>query len=149
MVFNDGARSTLDSEDASHFQDHIFRRSPAWELASQFYTNNLSNINEGKKITGITSCQKGNSIYIVLLWGIFLSHLYTQCLKINAPYTSCISLLASKLQIPSAPTFGHLSSQGIPAMTSTASAPPTPMQIPPRPPPLGVCESVPISITPG
>lgn len=46
-------------------------------------------------------------------------------------------------------TFGHLSSQGIPAMTSTASAPPTPIQMAPSPPPLGVWESVPISITPG
>merc|ERR1719239_541413 len=41
-------------------------------------------------------------------------------------------------------TFGHLSSQGMSAMTSTASAPPTPMHSPPKPPPLGVCESVPI-----
>ena len=40
-------------------------------------------------------------------------------------------------------TFGHLSSQGMSAMTSTASAPPTPIQRPPRPPPLGVWESVP------
>lgn len=31
-------------------------------------------------------------------------------------------------------TLGHLSSQGIPAMTSTASAPPTPMHRPPSPP---------------
>lgn len=46
-------------------------------------------------------------------------------------------------------TLGHLSSQGIPAMTSTASAPPTPMQMLPSPPPFGVWESVPISITPG
>lgn len=46
-------------------------------------------------------------------------------------------------------TLGHLSSQGIPAMTSTASAPPTPMQMEPSPPPFGVWESVPISITPG
>ncbi len=46
-------------------------------------------------------------------------------------------------------TFGHFSSHGISAMTSTASAPPTPMQIPPRPPPLGVWLSVPINNTPG
>ena len=46
-------------------------------------------------------------------------------------------------------TLGHFNSQGIPAMTSTASAPPTPMQMPPRPPPLGVWESVPIRRTPG
>ena len=31
-------------------------------------------------------------------------------------------------------TLGHLSSHGRPAMTSTASAPPTPTRIPPRPP---------------
>merc|ERR1719443_937986 len=35
-------------------------------------------------------------------------------------------------------TLGHLSSHGMSAITSTASAPPTPMQRPPRPPPLGV-----------
>merc|ERR1711970_29495 len=35
-------------------------------------------------------------------------------------------------------TLGHFNSQGIPAMTSTASAPPTPTQTPPRPPPFGV-----------
>ncbi len=40
-------------------------------------------------------------------------------------------------------TFGHFSSQGMSAMTSTASAPPTPIQRPPRPPPFGVWESVP------
>lgn len=45
MVFNDGACSTLDREDASHLQDHIFRRTPARKLASQFYTNNLNKMN--------------------------------------------------------------------------------------------------------
>ena len=40
-------------------------------------------------------------------------------------------------------TLGHLSSHGMSAITSTASAPPTPMQRPPSPPPFGVCESVP------
>jgi hypothetical protein len=46
-------------------------------------------------------------------------------------------------------TLGHLSSQGMPAMTSTASAPPTPQATIPRPPALGVWESVPIIIPPG
>lgn len=46
-------------------------------------------------------------------------------------------------------TLGHLSSQGMPAMTSTASAPPTPQATIPRPPALGVCESVPIINPPG
>ena len=46
-------------------------------------------------------------------------------------------------------TLGHLSSQGIPAMTSTASAPPTPHATMPKPPALGVCESVPIMSPPG
>merc|ERR1719323_1640547 len=32
-------------------------------------------------------------------------------------------------------TLGHLSSQGISAITSTASAPPTPIHSPPSPPP--------------
>jgi hypothetical protein len=45
--------------------------------------------------------------------------------------------------------FGHFNSHGNPAITSTASAPPTPMHKPPRPPPFGVCESVPINNTPG
>jgi hypothetical protein len=35
-------------------------------------------------------------------------------------------------------TFGHLTSHGILAITSTASAPPTPIQSPPKPPPFGV-----------
>ena len=45
--------------------------------------------------------------------------------------------------------FGNFSSHAIPAITSTASAPPTPMAIIPRPPALTVCESVPIIIPPG
>ena len=44
---------------------------------------------------------------------------------------------------------GYSTSQGNPAMTSTASAPPTPTEMEPRPPPIGVCESVPIIISPG
>lgn len=40
-------------------------------------------------------------------------------------------------------TFGHFNSHGISAITSTASAPPTPIQRHPRPPPFGVWESVP------
>ena len=40
-------------------------------------------------------------------------------------------------------TFGALSSQGVPVIASTASAPPTPMANIPRPEALGVCESVP------
>ncbi|KNC29397.1 hypothetical protein FF38_06590 [Lucilia cuprina] len=46
-------------------------------------------------------------------------------------------------------TLGHFNSQGMLAITSTASAPPTPMHKPPRPPPLGVWESVPIINKPG
>merc|ERR1712123_118178 len=42
-------------------------------------------------------------------------------------------------------TFGHFNSHGMPAITSTASAPPTPT----HPPPFGVWESVPMSMTPG
>ena len=45
--------------------------------------------------------------------------------------------------------FGHFNSHGIPAITSTASAPPTPIAIIPSPPAFGVCESVPIIIPPG
>ncbi len=46
-------------------------------------------------------------------------------------------------------SFGTRVLNGHPAMTSTASAPPTPMATIPRPPALGVCESVPIIIPPG
>jgi len=46
-------------------------------------------------------------------------------------------------------TLGHFSSQGMLAITSTASAPPTPIQRHPKPPPFGVCESVPIMSRPG
>ena len=46
-------------------------------------------------------------------------------------------------------TFGWRTSHGKPAITSTASAPPTPEANMPRPPALGVCESVPIIMPPG
>ena len=45
--------------------------------------------------------------------------------------------------------FGNFNSHGMPAITSTASAPPTPIAIIPSPPAFGVCESVPIIIPPG
>ena len=45
--------------------------------------------------------------------------------------------------------FGIFSSHGIPAITSTASAPPTPIATMPSPPAFGVCESVPIIMPPG
>src|SRR5580765_2899770 len=44
---------------------------------------------------------------------------------------------------------GDFTSHGKPAITSTASAPPTPDANIPRPPAFGVCESVPIIIPPG
>ena len=46
-------------------------------------------------------------------------------------------------------TFGQRTLNGKPVITSTASAPPTPMATMPRPPAFGVCESVPIIIPPG
>ena len=46
-------------------------------------------------------------------------------------------------------SFGHSSSHGRPTMASTASAPPTPIASMPRPPALGVCESVPMISPPG
>ena len=45
--------------------------------------------------------------------------------------------------------FGNFNSHGNPAITSQASAPPTPIAIIPRPPAFGVWESVPIIIPPG
>lgn len=44
---------------------------------------------------------------------------------------------------------GYFTSHGMPAITSTASAPPTPDANMPRPPAFGVCESVPIIMPPG
>src|SRR5690606_23971421 len=46
-------------------------------------------------------------------------------------------------------SLGNFSSQGNPAITSQASAPPTPIAIMPNPPALGVWESVPIINPPG
>ena len=46
-------------------------------------------------------------------------------------------------------TFGQRTLNGKPVITSTASAPPTPMATMPRPPALGVWLSVPIIIPPG
>ena len=46
-------------------------------------------------------------------------------------------------------SFGNFNSQGISAITSTASAPPTPIASIPNPPAFTVCESVPIIIPPG
>ena len=45
--------------------------------------------------------------------------------------------------------FGNFNSQAIPAITSTASAPPTPIASIPKPPAFTVWESVPIIIPPG
>ena len=44
---------------------------------------------------------------------------------------------------------GHFNSHGNPAITSQASAPPTPIAIIPNPPAFTVCESVPIIKPPG
>ena len=46
-------------------------------------------------------------------------------------------------------SFGCSTSQGRPAITSPASAPPTPIASMPSPPPFGVCESVPMISPPG
>ena len=46
-------------------------------------------------------------------------------------------------------SFGKRTLKGKPVITSTASAPPTPMATMPRPPALGVWLSVPIIIPPG
>ncbi len=46
-------------------------------------------------------------------------------------------------------SLGNFSSHAMPAITSTASAPPTPMATMPRPPAFTVWESVPIIMPPG
>ena len=73
---------------------------------------------------------------------------------VNIPATFNITSLAEvqpfNLPVNFTPiSFGNLSSQAKPAITSQASAPPTPMAIIPKPPAFTVCESVPIIIPPG
>ncbi|MNJ89949.1 hypothetical protein D3C87_75360 [compost metagenome] len=46
-------------------------------------------------------------------------------------------------------SLGNFNSHAIPDITSTASAPPTPIASIPKPPAFTVCESVPIIIPPG
>ncbi len=46
-------------------------------------------------------------------------------------------------------TWGALSSQGVPVIASTASAPPTPIASIPRPPAFGVCESTDLGFNEG
>jgi len=62
---------------------------------------------------------------------------------------NCHILHVPKERMNEYSTLGHFSSQGMLAITSTASAPPTPIQRHPKPPPFGVCESVPIMSRPG
>ena len=75
-------------------------------------------------------------------------------LTVNIPATFSITSLAAvhpeSFPVNLTPiNLGNLSSQGIPAITSTASAPPTPIATIPSPPALTVCETVPIIIPPG
>ena len=75
-------------------------------------------------------------------------------LTVSIPATLSITSFAEAqpLNFPVSLTpinLGNLSSHAIPDITSTASAPPTPIAIIPRPPALTVCESVPIIIPPG
>src|SRR5690606_23505169 len=64
--------------------------------------------------------------------------------------TSLAAVQPESLPVSLTPiNLGNLSSQGKPAITSQASAPPTPIATIPRPPALGVWESVPIIMPPG
>ena len=64
--------------------------------------------------------------------------------------TSLGAVHPDKLPVSFTPiNLGNFNSQGMPAITSTASAPPTPIAIIPNPPAFTVCESVPIIIPPG
>ena len=64
--------------------------------------------------------------------------------------TSFAEVQPPSLPVSFTPTsFGYFTSQGKPAITSTASEPPTPTAIMPRPPAFGVWESVPIIMPPG
>ncbi|MNX48829.1 hypothetical protein D3C86_794220 [compost metagenome] len=72
--------------------------------------------------------------------------------KIPATFRITSFAAAQPLNLPVNLTpinLGNLSSQGKPAITSQASAPPTPMATIPKPPAFTVCESVPIIIPPG
>ena len=79
----------------------------------------------------------------------------TLCMGLTVGGSGAINSPLGVVQPPILPvrltwmTLGHFNSQGISAMTSTASAPPTPQATIPRPPALGVCESVPIIRPPG
>ena len=73
---------------------------------------------------------------------------------VKIPATFSITSLAEvqplRLPVNFTPiNLGNFNSQGIPAITSTASAPPTPIATIPSPPAFTVCESVPIIIPPG
>ena len=75
-------------------------------------------------------------------------------LTVKMPATFKITSLAATqpLNFPVSFTpisFGIFNSHAIPAITSTASAPPTPIATIPSPPAFTVCESVPIIIPPG
>ena len=64
--------------------------------------------------------------------------------------TSFGAVQPCKAPVSLTPIFvGYFTSHGKPLITSTASAPPTPEAIMPRPPAFGVCESVPIIMLPG
>ena len=75
-------------------------------------------------------------------------------LTVKIPATFKITSLAEVQPFNSPTNFtpiilGNFNSHGIPAITSTASAPPTPIATIPKPPAFTVCESVPIIIPPG
>ena len=75
-------------------------------------------------------------------------------LTVKIPATLSITSLADVQPLISPVSFtpinfGNLNSQGIPAMTSTASAPPTPIATMPSPPAFTLWLSVPIIIPPG
>ncbi len=80
--------------------------------------------------------------------------LFVPPLTVSRPQRYRITSLADAqpLNLPVRRTpinFGWRTSQGNPAITSPASAPPTPIAKPPNPPPFGVCESVPMINEPG
>ena len=98
----------------------------------------------------------GSRILRVIADGYFWDyvHLCTDPSQVSWPQTQRITSFgaAQPLNSPVSRTptsFGCSTSHGNPAITSTASAPPTPHANIPRPPAFGVCESVPIISPPG
>ena len=64
----------------------------------------------------------------------FYSAKYLRVAGLGEIFVHAAKIFGCMVHVQCSCTLGHLSSHGRPAMTSTASAPPTPTRTPPRPP---------------